>query len=246
MGAVILDRDIKPAQWGLDPGLVVPEWAWLWNYRHIFVPFWDGGGAPFAYGPDDFGALVNQADWQDTFGRSIDCPGSDDYVTFTRNFFPDGEGTVFIAFIPDSAGSTQILCYESDGTTTDYNGFTDGDIIREIHLGFISGAADFTYQDGVGAGDSVRATEASSTLTFGGVNTMAATWKAGGTHFLYVNGIQRASAASVSSSILMPRMWRKTCPYRSSSITSCSRLTVPTHAREPAPALTLAPARAGR
>ena len=205
----------KPFPWDVNERGIAPEWAWIWGHRHIFVPYWENAGAPFAFGPDDFGTFVNQADWQDTaVGPGIDCPGSDDYVTFTRNFFPDGEGTVFIVFIPDIVGATnQILCYESDGTSSDHNGFGGSGSIREIHLGLAGGLAEFTYQDGAAADDQLRIPEASSTLTAGVVNTMAATWKDGGTHFLYVNGIERASGASVAPyDLLTPTVVRWGAP----------------------------------
>ena len=43
MGAVVLDRKIKPEQWGFDSGLVSPEWQEFWGSSYYGLPFWAGG-----------------------------------------------------------------------------------------------------------------------------------------------------------------------------------------------------------
>ncbi len=82
MGAVILDGSVKPAQWGLDPGLVAPEWEWFWNNAHIALPLWSGGGTIARnYGIHNTTVTLTSAPWQpSTFGIGVEIADAGDEI----------------------------------------------------------------------------------------------------------------------------------------------------------------------
>lgn len=56
---------MKPQQWGLDPGLVAPEWRWFWRPTLKSAGIiWEGGGDPYDYGDRNFTTLKNGPTWE--------------------------------------------------------------------------------------------------------------------------------------------------------------------------------------
>ncbi len=122
-------------------------------------------------------------------GSSINFDGVDDYITHTVNL-PKTTGTISHWLNPDQLRQ-MVAYYESDGTNSNYNGYTAVADLLEIHTGIQTGNTwNINYQDGSSNANTINNTA----VTSGSWTYVAITWNRAGSLIMYVNGNQVASA----------------------------------------------------
>ena len=180
---------IKPAPWPWRPAASAAP-ALLREARFL-SPFWEGAGSPFDAGGRTLLTPTGAAAWQisDRLGRSrlyntfdydrVDLRG--------RRLFPRSEGTAVAYVTTTNKSATQMILYEADAqaAVSLYNGIGSSNPIMEIHLALHNGAADFTYQDGVGG--TARPGVSLAAVANGAPLLIAGSWRRAGAELaLYV------------------------------------------------------------
>ncbi|KKK58367.1 hypothetical protein LCGC14_3045170, partial [marine sediment metagenome] len=101
---------VKPQQWGFDPGLVAPEWQWVWDEIAYAFIYWNGDVFDLLSGarPDtaDLGNVVGAAT---PFGEGIDHSDKLDFTAF-RPLQPGTGGYTMFSWFNRPSGRETAVC----------------------------------------------------------------------------------------------------------------------------------------
>ncbi len=191
MGAVILDGSVKPAQWGLDPGLVAPEWEWFWNHA-IFAS--DLQHNLFDHVQKDVGTLQGTASVTDTRkGPAVDTTAAtSDRLTWPQStkyaFSGDIALTIYVSMIwqADAGGFPGIITFRQTNS------------IGRWQLYKSSSTLLFAWTNGAGS-QSVSLGNIETGIVAGDLLNIVVTRQIGGAWSSYKNGVLLATPSDIEN-----------------------------------------------
>ncbi len=113
----------KPGPWAFQPGLVAPEWQWVWQSCVLAFLMWDGGGGPVVYGKHAavWGASIlrGAVTWEPSArGMALAVPGGAADVGVESTGTPTG-AEIGIDLATTGAQGSIFAVLERDSTTGD-------------------------------------------------------------------------------------------------------------------------------